>query len=920
MRLLSATVRNYRIHCDLTVNFDQKRTLIGGPNESGKSTLVEAIHRALFLKATVTGEALASMASTCHPGHPEVEVRFEARGAEYHLFKRFSGQSGLCRLTQIGGETWQGEEAESRLAGLLTVDEVTGGRGILDRVNKQWAHLWVWQGQSSDDIGEHIEAQQTALLRQLQQFGGAVAMQSALDSRVATRFAQAREQIFTLAGKPKKGSDLDSAQSEFRQAEEACAQASTRLSGLRQAVEDFEAASSAIVRTTKDLDEIGRQQQGLREKIAQVDELRRAEEKQATALTAAAEKTANLERIENNITDLRTAIEELRQRLEPKIEQQILLESKLAEARKNKGEADQTYDRALARTRAARATKEAAATFVACFQAEVRCRDLEARLERVQGLQDELEEIRRQMAQLPSIDQRDLETLQTLENDIARASAAVTAMATEVEVITADLPVQVGDIQVAPGESRTISDLTDVTVGEGVHLRIHPGGGDSLARVRADLRERQENLRRALAIHGLNSVGQAAEMVLRRVDLRSQQESKEAALGEWDADNLLALHRQAEEELAAKKAESKRRLSELSNIETPATLAEAEAWLSRETEILRQVESDEISCKATLDALAEQTVEREKGASDFRETIKEEQQNLTGLSAQLELLLTSHGDDDSRARLLIEAQQTKAEVELKLAETRKALEALQPDLLEADHERLQRAQSETDRQKRDAETKRAVAQAALRSDGADDPYAQLAQAEAWRDTAGEHLQSVGRKAQAIVLVDDLFKEEQQALADQFSRPLAERIEAYLQCLFGADARAEVTFENNAFKGIRIARPTRAEVVGTGSLSGTGLSVGAAPAAGAESFDSLSEGAREQVAAAVRLAMAELLAVDHDGSLPVVFDDAFAYSDPERVRTLQRMLELGAGHGLQIIILTCDPSDYATLGAQQTTLR
>src|SRR5690606_19700741 len=121
---------------------------------------------------------------------------------------------------------------------------------------------------------------------------------------------------------------------------------------------------------------------------------------------------------------------------------------------------------------------------------------------------------------------------------------------------------------------------------------------------------------------------------------------------------------------------------------------------------------------------------------------------------------------------------------------------------------------------------------------------------------------------------------------------------YLRCLFGPDARAAVAFENNAFQSIGLVRSSQ-----VGSLA----------------FDALSGGAREQVAAAVRLAIAELLAADHDAVLPIVFDDAFAYSDPERVRVLQRMLDLGATRGLQVIVLTCNPSDYAGLGAHQVIL-
>jgi uncharacterized protein YhaN len=109
----------------------------------------------------------------------------------------------------------------------------------------------------------------------------------------------------------------------------------------------------------------------------------------------------------------------------------------------------------------------------------------------------------------------------------------------------------------------------------------------------------------------------------------------------------------------------------------------------------------------------------------------------------------------------------------------------------------------------------------------------------------------------------------------------------------------VRFEDNRLRGIRLVRSAQDA---------------------AELFDLLSGGTREQVAAAVRLAIAELLSANHDNALPVVFDDAFAYADPERVQTLQRMLDLGASRGLQIIVLSCNPADYAALGARQVNLK
>ncbi|WP_218281004.1 ATP-binding protein, partial [Verrucomicrobium spinosum] len=156
-------------------------------------------------------------------------------------------------------------------------------------------------------------------------------------------------------------------------------------------------------------------------------------------------------------------------------------------------------------------------------------------------------------------------------------------------------------------------------------------------------------------------------------------------------------------------------------------------------------------------------------------------------------------------------------------------------------------------------------------------------------------------SQAVQLLHELFQEEQSSLARQFTQPLAEKVSGYLQCLFGPETTVQVKLgADNKFEGLEIVRPDRQS--------------------GALGFDVLSGGAREQVAAALRLAMAEVLAAGQpDKCLPLVFDDAFAYSDPGRVRTLQRMLDLAATRGLQVIVLTCNPADYATLGAREFRL-
>jgi DNA repair exonuclease SbcCD ATPase subunit len=88
---------------------------------------------------------------------------------------------------------------------------------------------------------------------------------------------------------------------------------------------------------------------------------------------------------------------------------------------------------------------------------------------------------------------------------------------------------------------------------------------------------------------------------------------------------------------------------------------------------------------------------------------------------------------------------------------------------------------------------------------------------------------------------------------------------------------------------------------------------------AVNFEYLSGGAKEQISAAARLAIAEVLASNSEDGLPLVFDDAFSFTDSNRLEALPFMLEHAIEAGLQIIIASCNPLPYARLGAKTITL-
>ena len=167
--------------------------------------------------------------------------------------------------------------------------------------------------------------------------------------------------------------------------------------------------------------------------------------------------------------------------------------------------------------------------------------------------------------------------------------------------------------------------------------------------------------------------------------------------------------------------------------------------------------------------------------------------------------------------------------------------------------------------------------------------------------ARQVFQGASDQAHAIKLLADTYKTATQSLEDQYTQPLLQRVGVYLASMFEHGARLEIKKQGDGFSEATLVRPNSKDPYPT-------------------PFESLSGGAREQVATAIRLATAEILAENYGGTLPVVFDDAFAFTDRLRVQQVIQMLDLGANRGLQIILLSCTHEDYANLGAQEYVIK
>lgn len=899
MILYAITVRNYRIHRELRLDFDASRNVIGGPNESGKSTLMDAAHQCLFLKARIMGETAKQMQSWYWPGRPEVEIEFGIGDDSYRVSKCFAGPSGTTRLTHIGGKTWQGEEAEQVLAALLGVEDSLGGRGS-GRASSQWAHVWVRQGKSSEDPIEHAETHRDALMARLQQTGGAVVLQSARDIAVVNAIQERYAVHFVPNGGPRKGSPLSIATLNLNEATDRLNQAFAILERMRNAAEDIRASLAVREEAREALPKLEASFQQVQERRRKVDKLLGDRTAKESMCKGATEAYKRLLGADASIEEVRIAIESLDGRLAPQRaavqELDRTVKTGTTEVRRLADLRRDIADRA----RAARRHLDRLQACVAIFEATKSLADSEARLAIVTSLRTEMEKLDVKLSKLPVVKPKDIGAIEELEQLVNETRAKLEGMATGIDVIVADEPIMIDGTGLAAGESTILSEDKEIVIGNSTRLRVRPGGGLTLSDTRDRLHTATAELDELRHRLGVASAAEARNVRTERRDIESSRKNFGERLEEQGAESIDLNLAEARRRFADKQATLDRlRAGEEEPFETPATLDLALERASAASLVLAGIETDEQvadfergKAVMVLEALSEKLAATQKDLSKAEE-------NLQGNRARLQVLISEHGEEEprrERLRVLLVAK-TGAETELMSVDNQ--LAELQPEHLEADHERFQRSLDQTRTRQTEATIREGVARRVIETDGSTDPEELVAVATAAVEREKEVQNRAKRDAEAVRLLHTLLLDEQRRLAERFTGPLAQKITDYLQCVYGPGAHARVVLAQDGFSGIEIVRRDRG-----------GMAMG---------FDPLSGGTKEQVAVATRLAIAEILAQDGDGHLPLVLDDAFAYSDRSRIRSIQRMLDLAAQRKLQIIVLTCSPEDYTELGASVLSL-
>lgn len=865
MRLHRLAVKDFRGVAEREIAFaDTGVTLLHGPNEAGKSSMVEALQLLLEVKATSKSQRVEAVCPAHRDAGPFVEAELTVGPYRFVYAKQYHRRPGTVltvleptplQLTGGSAESWVAEQMAAHVDGDLL------------------AALTVLQGPGP---GQPSLRDSAAFATALDSASGGAGEDEPGAERLAEAVAAERARYYTPTGRPTGDlaaartreaaarASLESAEAALREVDRVVEQhalASARLGAL---VDRRSAATTALEALSADQERIG----ALQSRLAQ----------SRAVLEAAALREQHAGDAANR---RRRLVDRQALAVERTAQVRVQRDRALADREVLAAEASwlETTVHELSAVSADRRERKSQAQYAVDYAREsVGYQRIVKRIEQAQLLGKDVEDARNRLAANP-IDRRALQTIAVAEQRYEKAQARFSALAATLKLE------RLGFSDVLVDGRHIGEEPVEVVAGNGTVIDV-PGAvrievvqrGES-ADAAAEVKAAHTALLAACRDAGAEDVAAARELHEQRDAVEIELQEARIALAHALGDNTLAELRQLAEESAE-------RIVALETAVDPELLAvdpeRAKANLMDATQAEVASRGEE---RQTREQLGQKQQELHRATTDAQvaaDRLQHFDQQASELTAELERARTEAADDavGTAADAAVTAREAAAaEV---AAHDRAAREA---DVV-GFAGRLAAARAQDERAR--------AAEAAAREElaglngqlhlfQADGRRDRLDAAEAEHVHAERGLTSVEERARAAALLHETLTAHRDARRARVQAPYQRALEELGRTVFGDPLTITVgddlTIASRTVDGVTVP------------------------------FDSLSGGAQEQLGVLSRLACARL--VDGADGAPVIFDDALGHSDPTRLGAMADAL-VEAGRGAQVIVFSCVPGRFDAL--------
>lgn len=862
-----------------------------GPNEMGKSTLLDALRAALFEKHSSRAHTIVDLQNDRNLAGPVVELAFEMDDGLYRITKRFL-KKPYARLLCPDSRTLEGDAAEDVLRKLLGFEE-PGKTGAKPETLGMWNVLWVQQGQSfgAPEIPGSARS----------------SLHSALEAEVGTILGGRRGRELPKIIEDQLGTLVTKATDKPRGAYK---NVIDHVESLRQEIESLSQRRQALFRDLEDLaskqETIGRLSTPAQDKADQTEledtrgrftklskleaEIKSASNELALKQNKFSQAKKELEERDKLRKDLGTekaAFEESGKRLSEAIKEENSARTGLEDLRKKAHEAETAVNKA----------DEEVSRFqriLGAVDSNARIHELTGRWEKSKDA-EERQSAARQKASAILVSESLIISIRQAAKELELITGQLRASATR---IFFDLnPGQQDGIEVnghplVPEQTSTHAvEPTTIFIPERGRITIEPAIKDRdklLQKYRAAETRHKKYLLEASAV----TLEDAESLFDRRSRLLQEAElaRKEAELHAPATDDYEAGAQALFDHIQGLTTSLNREKGELHLEKLPAR-PEAEKVLAlsqkkaKELREARQSAQDALTePQATIERL---NIELARTTADHEETEKrwkKLQLQLKNLELECSAEILEEAIKTTQAAVL---EQERTLAELSGQRTEETL-----PLLDARIKRLENAL-------KDREQKRSTLNADIsglkarisvaEGDGLDELIERKNRELALGE---EEKHRLDREVKVLKLLLSTLRDAEQKAKERFLSPVIRRVRPYLQILF---PNSDLILDED----LRI----------TGVMRDGGYE---------ESFEHLSMGTQEQIAVLIRLAFAEML-VEQGHPATVILDDALVFSDDRRIRRMFDVLN-HASQKVQVLVLTCREQLFEELGGRSLFLK
>jgi|GEM_PF-2095165 len=868
--------------------------VVHAPNESGKSSLVLALARALFDRNSTKDREIQSLRPWGTALSPRVTVELESGGKRYRLEKAF-----LDDATSLLDE-WTGTRFE-RLADSQRADEMVRGF-LLSREAQSGATKlghWglarlLWLNQSAE---RHVLPDLDMSLKARLMEAVGVAAMSQQEQEVLKRVEAAYLEFFTVKkGKAAAGSELVGK--------------ATLVASIEEEVKRLRAEQEASAEHARDMEEA-------RSALADLAGERADYETKLTALQARVEVEAELEQ---QIALRDKDVERQRQEwahLDGKQRELIALRQKVALHQaaatetepllKKAGDglrgreeslrqARESYQARLGEQEQAEQRRERGRLLDQARQALVDQQRLDGQLKKGERLEAAVAELRRKTAALRPLSDSDIKRTEDLERKLQQAQDKLEVRGIEVvfksegaRSLEWEAEGQVQRLKMGKAEQKQFAGVSAGSlriqgVGE-VSVRTQ---AEEIGSLRAEVEKSRKELSRRLHEHGVeSSQGLRAERESQRAVFQ-EQEKYEGAL----ATCLETAGVESVEALREKRREQAGKVGTLAgqlnlSVQELATHPFPElAVLSEELKLRKQEVKEREKKKVDAEAAHREADKQVRALTQARDTATQTARELElTMKAQLQAL------GMSLEQLGAEVEQAQGEV-ARLENMVKGQRAKLPrpeERAATQRRQLEEARERVMGDEKTAQERITRAETLLGQAAEVGVYSRLGEAEERLVLATEEHQQLKTRADAAELLRKLVREWQERVNRTFVTPVQDAVHARLEYIRGGGRNEQLSLEP---KFIEAAMRTPD---------------------GDKALANYSWGMQEQTLFSLRLALGEMLSKQGTRPEPqlVVLDDALVNTDAARHRRALELIEQ-AGETLQVLILTAFPERYRTL--------